>query len=40
MKPKIMHAQLPITESVHLMASDAVEWSRHSFRIVFTKLPV
>jgi PhnB protein len=24
-KKKIMHAQLPITESVHLMASDAVE---------------
>jgi PhnB protein len=24
-KPKIMHAQLPITESVHLMASDVVE---------------
>jgi PhnB protein len=24
-KNKIMHAQLPITESVHLMASDAVE---------------
>lgn len=24
-KPKIMHAQLPITESVHLMASDAIE---------------
>jgi len=24
-KPKIMHAQLPITKSVHLMASDAVE---------------
>lgn len=24
-KKKIMHAQLPLTESVHLMASDAVE---------------
>ncbi len=24
-KPKIMHAQLPITEAVHLMASDVVE---------------
>jgi PhnB protein len=24
-KPKIMHAQLPITDSVHLMASDVVE---------------
>ncbi len=24
-KPKIMHAQLPITETVHLMASDVVE---------------
>ena len=24
-KPKILHAQLPITESVHLMASDVVE---------------
>jgi len=24
-KPKIMHAQLPLTEAVHLMASDVVE---------------
>ena len=24
-KPKIMHAQIPITEAVHLMASDVVE---------------
>ena len=24
-KPKILHAQLPITETVHLMASDVVE---------------
>ena len=24
-KPKIMHAQLPITQTVHLMASDVVE---------------
>ena len=24
-KPKIMHAQLPITQDVHLMASDVVE---------------
>jgi PhnB protein len=24
-KPKIMHVQLPITESVHLMASEVVE---------------
>jgi len=24
-KPKIMHAQLPITDSMHLMASDVVE---------------